>query len=198
MEGGDRIRGASGEGGGRGAVETGTRSPHSMAGSRGVVAAESELVAQAGERIFREGGNAFDAAAAACLACAVRHPDKNGVGGYLMAAVVLEGESGRVWSLDANARAPAAAHEHMYEVGPVGTAPRGPTRTSTTARWPATSTSTGRWRWRCPGRWPASAPCGSAGAGCPGRGSCSPRWTWWPTASPSATPSRPRSPVWSR
>ncbi len=55
-----------------------TRTPHSMVGSRGVVAAESELVAEAGERIFSEGGNAFDAAAAACLACAVRHPDKNG------------------------------------------------------------------------------------------------------------------------
>ena len=96
-----------------------------MVGSRGVVAAESELVAGAGERIFREGGNAFDAAAAACLACAVRHPDKNGVGGYLMAAVVLEGDSGRVWSLDANARAPAAAHESMYDVGPVGAGPKG-------------------------------------------------------------------------
>ncbi len=56
----------------------GIRTPHSMVGSRGVVAAESGLVARAGERIFSEGGNAFDAAAAACLACAVRHPDKNG------------------------------------------------------------------------------------------------------------------------
>ncbi len=101
------------------------RTPHSMVGSRGVVAAESELVARAGERIFSEGGNAFDAAAASCLACAVRHPDKNGVGGYLMAAVVLEGGSGRVWSLDANARAPAAAHEHMYEVGPAQAGPQG-------------------------------------------------------------------------
>ena len=96
-----------------------------MVGSRGVVAAESELVAAAGERIYREGGNAFDAAAAACLACAVRHPDKNGVGGYLMAAVVLEGDSGRAWSLDSNARAPAAAYESMYEVGPVGDGPKG-------------------------------------------------------------------------
>ena len=102
-----------------------TRTPHSMVGSRGVVAAESELVARAGERIFSEGGNAFDAAAAACLACAVRHPDKNGVGGYLMAAVVLEGASGRVWSLDANARAPAAAHDRMYDVGPAQAGPKG-------------------------------------------------------------------------
>ena len=96
-----------------------------MTGSRGVVAAESELVAGAGERVFAEGGNAFDAAAAACLACAVRHPDKNGIGGYLMAAVVLEGDSGRVWSLDSNARAPAAAHDRMYDVGPVQGGPKG-------------------------------------------------------------------------
>ena len=55
------------------------------------------------------GGNAMDAAAAAALACAILAPDKNGIGGYVLVAVVLEGATGRVWSVDANARAPAAA-----------------------------------------------------------------------------------------
>ena len=36
----------------------------------------------------------------------------------MSAAVVLEGSTGRVWSLDANAVAPAAAHEHMYDILP--------------------------------------------------------------------------------
>jgi gamma-glutamyltranspeptidase/glutathione hydrolase len=98
---------------------------HSGSGRQGVVVAESELVAQAGQRILRQGGNAFDAAAATCLACAMRHPDKNGVGGYLLTGVVIEGASGRVWSLDSNSRAPAAAHAEMYEVRPVRDGPRG-------------------------------------------------------------------------
>ena len=36
----------------------------------------------------------------------------------MSAAVVLEGSTGRVWSLDANAVAPAAAHEYMYDILP--------------------------------------------------------------------------------
>ena len=36
----------------------------------------------------------------------------------MSAAVVLEGSTDRVWSLDANAVAPAAAHEHMYDILP--------------------------------------------------------------------------------
>ena len=60
----------------------------------------------------------MDAAAAASLACAMLEPHTNGVGGYMLAAVVLEGKTGKLWSLDSNARAPAAAHEDMYEILP--------------------------------------------------------------------------------
>jgi gamma-glutamyltranspeptidase/glutathione hydrolase len=88
-------------------------------GTRGVVVAESAGVARAGGRILEEGGNAFDAVAAAGLACSMIHPDKCGVGGYLLVGVAIEGATGKAWSLDSNSRAPAAAHEHMYEVGPV-------------------------------------------------------------------------------
>ena len=88
-------------------------------GTRGVVVAESAGVARAGGRILEEGGNAFDAVAASGLACSMIHPDKCGVGGYLLVGVAIEGATGKAWSLDSNSRAPAAAHEHMYEVGPV-------------------------------------------------------------------------------
>lgn len=87
--------------------------------ARGAVAAESELVARAGARALEEGGNAFDAAAAASLACCMLHPDKTGVGGYLLAGVAIDGKTGDVWSIDANSTAPAAAHETMYDVQPV-------------------------------------------------------------------------------
>jgi gamma-glutamyltranspeptidase / glutathione hydrolase len=93
-----------------------------VSGTKGVVVAESELVARAGGKILEEGGNAFDAACAASLACSMVHPDKCGIGGYLLTGVAIDGASGRAWSIDANSRAPAAAHEDMYEVGPA-TAP---------------------------------------------------------------------------
>jgi len=77
--------------------------------SRGVIATGPAEAARAGGRIFERGGNAMDAAAAACLACAVLEPQAVDVGGYVAAGVVLEGASGRVWSIDANSVAPAAA-----------------------------------------------------------------------------------------
>lgn len=85
---------------------------------RGVVAANPEEAARVGARILEAGGNAMDAASAASMACCMLAPMSTGVGGYICAAVVLEGESGKVWSVDANAIAPAAAHETMYEVLP--------------------------------------------------------------------------------
>lgn len=93
--------------------------------SRGVVATGPAEAARAGGRIFERGGNAMDAAAAACLACAVLEPQAVDIGGYVAAGVVLEGGSGRIWSIDANSVAPAAAHEEMYEVLPPEPGKRG-------------------------------------------------------------------------
>ena len=62
-----------------------------VVGEKGAVAAWPEEAARIGARIIDAGGNAMDAAAAASLACAVLSPDKNGIGGYVLAAVVLEG-----------------------------------------------------------------------------------------------------------
>ena len=96
-----------------------------IVGKKGVVAAWPAEAARIGARILEAGGNAMDAAAAASLACAVLAPDKNGIGGYVLAAVVLEGKTGKVWSLDANAKAPAAAGEHFYDVLPERESPKG-------------------------------------------------------------------------
>ena len=92
--------------------------------SRGVVAANPAAAARIGATVLGEGGNAFDAAVAAAVACCVLEPNQTGIGGYVAVAVVREGKTGRVWSLDANAVAPAAAQERMFEVLPPS------------ARWP--------------------------------------------------------------
>jgi gamma-glutamyltranspeptidase / glutathione hydrolase len=93
--------------------------------SRGVVATGPAEAARVGAAMFERGGNAMDAAAAACLACAVLEAQAVDLGGYVAAGVVLEGATGRVWSLDSNSVAPAAAREDMFEVLPIREGPRG-------------------------------------------------------------------------
>ncbi len=88
--------------------------------ARGAVATEPEEAARAGARILEAGGNAVDAAACAALACGVLLPQLSGIGGYVLAGVVLEGSTGKLWAIDANSAAPARAHERMYETGPPG------------------------------------------------------------------------------
>ena len=60
----------------------------------------------------------MDAAAAACLVNAVTLPYFVDLGGYVCAGTVLEARSGRIWSVDANCVAPAAAREDMFHAGP--------------------------------------------------------------------------------
>ncbi len=86
--------------------------------SKGVVAAEPQEAADIGARMLAAGGNAMDAASAAAMAGCMMRPHATGLAGYVCSAVVLEGATGRVWSLDANAIAPAAAREDMYDVLP--------------------------------------------------------------------------------
>src|SRR5689334_18766664 len=62
-------------------------------GTRGAVASEPEAVARAGVRMIERGGNAMDAAAAACLAGCMVGPHLADLGGYVCCAVVLEGQS---------------------------------------------------------------------------------------------------------
>ncbi len=84
----------------------------------GAVATGPVEAAQAGADILERGGNAMDAAAAACLACAVMEPQAVDLGGYVLAAVVLDASANRVWSVDANTVAPAAATSDMFRILP--------------------------------------------------------------------------------
>ncbi len=98
---------------------------HEVVASNGVIATGPAGAARVGGRIFARGGNAMDAVAAACVACAVLEPQAVDLGGYVAAGVVLDGRSGRIWSIDANSVAPAASREGMYDVLPPRMANRG-------------------------------------------------------------------------
>ena len=107
---------AAGAGAAWGAITDGTEVTVSSA----ALASEPRESVREGARILESGGNAMDAAAAVALATSMQQPETSGVGGYVLAGVVLEGKSGRVWAIDGNSVAPAAAHERMYEVSPLG------------------------------------------------------------------------------
>jgi gamma-glutamyltranspeptidase/glutathione hydrolase len=92
---------------------------------KGAISTGPADAARIGARIFEQGGNAMDAAAAACLACTVLETSAVDLGGYVAAAVVLDGKTGQMWSVDANSVAPAAAHAAMYETLPVRSGPAG-------------------------------------------------------------------------
>ncbi|MEK7409397.1 MAG: gamma-glutamyltransferase [Acidobacteriota bacterium] len=94
-------------------------------GTRGVIATEAPEAARAGARLFQQGGNAFDAAAAAAIAACMLEPQMVDLGGYVACAVALEGSTGRVRAIDANSVAPAAARAGMFQVLPLAAGPRG-------------------------------------------------------------------------
>lgn len=90
----------------------------------GAVTTGPEDAARAGADVLDRGGNAMDASAAACLACAMLEPQAVDLGGYVLAAVVLEGASETIWSVDANTVAPAAATPDMFRIEPQRRGPR--------------------------------------------------------------------------
>ncbi len=81
--------------------------------SHGVVASASPLASKVGEEVFRQGGNAYDAAVAVGFALAVTYPQAGNIGGGGF-AVMRDAENGEVTSLDFREKAPIGATETMY------------------------------------------------------------------------------------
>lgn len=79
-----------------------------LMGVRGMIATEHYLSAEAGMRILRAGGNAFDAAVAATLAEGVLNPHMHTFGGEI-SALMYSAKERRVFSLNGNTVAPRAA-----------------------------------------------------------------------------------------
>ena len=82
-------------------------------GFRGAIATEHYLSAQAGMDVLKEGGNAFDAAAAATLVESVVNPHMFTLGGECPMLLHLHKE-GRVVALNGNTAAPARATLQAY------------------------------------------------------------------------------------
>ncbi len=80
---------------------------------RAVVVTAAPIATAVGEAVFREGGNAFDAAVAVGFALAVVHPEAGNIGGGGF-ALVRHGSSGAISALDFRETAPEAAFEKMY------------------------------------------------------------------------------------
>src|SRR6266567_6337493 len=73
--------------------------------TRGIVAAESPLAAQAGAVVLARGGHAVDAAIAANSVMGLVAPMMNGIGGDLF-AIVYEAKTGKIYGLNASGPAP--------------------------------------------------------------------------------------------
>ena len=77
------------------------------------VATAHPAATEAGERVLRNGGNAFDAAVAVTAALGVAEPYGSGLGGGGF-FLLYQADSGRSVMLDARETAPGAAHRDMY------------------------------------------------------------------------------------
>lgn len=82
--------------------------------SNGAVATGAPVATELGVEILEKGGNAFDAAVAVGFALAVVHPEAGNIGGGGF-ALVRDGVSGEINSLDFREIAPGKAHETMYQ-----------------------------------------------------------------------------------
>src|SRR5215470_17382793 len=71
-------------------------------GRLAAISSDPEPCARAAAGIIKAGGNAMDAAATACLVSCMLEPQAVDVGGYVACAVVRDGKTGKVWSIDAN------------------------------------------------------------------------------------------------
>lgn len=72
------------------------------------------IATDVGKKVLASGGNAFDAAVAVGFALAVVHPSAGNIGGGGF-ALVRDGNSGEVTSLDFRETAPLSAYDKMYQ-----------------------------------------------------------------------------------
>ena len=79
----------------------------------GVVATASPIATEIGVQVLKNGGNAFDAAVAVAFTLAVVHPEAGNIGGGGF-AVLRDGSTQEITSLDFRETAPKAAYETMY------------------------------------------------------------------------------------
>ena len=101
-----------------GAPTTASRGSRSVAlGRTGLIATSQPLASAAGLEVFRNGGNAIDAAVTAAAVLSVVEPTMTGIGGDLF-AIVHDGTTGRTRGLNASGRSPhAASLDRLRQLG---------------------------------------------------------------------------------
>ena len=85
---------------------------HEAVGEKGMIATGHALATEAGVEVFRDGGNAVDAAVAAALTLGVVDGNNSGLGGGCL--ILIRCGDGRLTAIDGREMAPAAAHKDMF------------------------------------------------------------------------------------
>jgi len=126
---------------------------HTAMALRGIVTAPHHLAAQSGLAVLREGGNAVEAAIAACATCAVAYPHMNGMGGDGFWLIYEPGKS--PICIDASGAAGSDAKLSAYRARGFRAVPAaGPLAAATVAGmvsgWQAALEFSQRWEGRLP------------------------------------------------
>ncbi|OFW08080.1 MAG: gamma-glutamyltransferase [Acidobacteria bacterium RIFCSPLOWO2_02_FULL_67_36] len=121
------------------------------AGRSGMVSSAHPLATEAGLKILRSGGNAFDAAVAVAAALNVVEPEMSGMGGY-GTILVYDAKSKKTWFLNPSGRIPAAVDSDAFRAPTPGYVEnrRGAKSVSTPGNvhaWEAMSRRHGRLKW---------------------------------------------------
>lgn len=85
---------------------------HEAVGEKGMIATGHTLATEAGVEVFRNGGNAVDAAVAAALTLGVVDGNNSGIGGGCL--ILIRSSDGRITAIDGREMAPAAATKNMF------------------------------------------------------------------------------------
>ena len=90
-----------------------TEHPAAATGTTGMVSSAHPLATEAGLRMLRVGGNAFDAAVAVASTLNVVEPMMSGMGGY-GTIMVYSAETDTPWFLDASGKIPVGVDPDVY------------------------------------------------------------------------------------
>jgi gamma-glutamyltranspeptidase/glutathione hydrolase len=93
-------------------IDPPTAPAHTATGQRWVIATGNALATEAAAEVFRDGGNAVDAAVAAALTLGVVDGNNSGIGGGCL--ILIRTSDGNFTAIDGRETAPGAAHKDMF------------------------------------------------------------------------------------
>ena len=131
--------------------QSGAKDTKPATGSRGMVSSAHPLATEAGLKILKEGGNAFDAAVAIASTLNVVEPMMSGMGGY-GTILIYDAKKNRVRYLDSSGKIPMALNSDVFRAPTPNYMQnrRGPKSVSTPGNvnaWEAMSKEYGNLKW---------------------------------------------------